>query len=165
MQLATRNPQPGLFGPGTEFVATADGRLRTFHNESETTFYELPEYVYKSIKRRMGNMDACLDEVFEWAFKNLGGNDDVVDIDVNGNVSQPEYLEGYSPAYYECGKPVSEAQLRVIKSIGLETSKKIGETKFISDKTVANHLATIYQNIGCKNKAQLALWATKKGII
>ena len=36
------------------------------------------------------------------------------------------------------------------------TSKTIGETLFISDRTVENHLANVYTKLGVVNRAELA---------
>lgn len=156
--------QPGLFTSGTEFVATPDGN-RVFHDKIETTFDSLPEYVYKTIRRKMGDLNAGIDEMLQFAFKYWGGNDDKVDIDENGNPSGPEYLEGHSPAYFPNGECVSAAHLRVIKELDLDDSIKIGEKVFISEKTVANHLQAMYRLTGFKNRTQLALWAKNQGII
>ena len=44
-------------------------------------------------------------------------------------------------------------------------NRRISDELCISDKTVRNHISTIYEKVGVHNRAQLIIWAIDKGLV
>lgn len=155
---------PGLT-KDIEFVAVAPGIVKAYHDEKILKFHELPDFAYHTIRLTMGNKNASLDEMQLFVFGRWGGVDPSPDITACGKAGIPEYMPGHSPAFYDCGKEVSEGHIRVIQNLHLTTSQEIADKIFISKRTVERHIQDIFEITGFRNRTQLALWATKKGII
>lgn len=155
---------PGLT-KDIEFVAVAPGVVKAYHDEKILHFHQLPEFAYNTIRLTMGNPDASIDEMQLFVFGRWGGVDPAPDITACGKAGNPEYMPGHSPAYYDCGRKVSDGHLRVITNLHLTTSLEIADKACIAKRTVERHLQDIFEITGFKNRTQLALWATKKGII
>jgi hypothetical protein len=167
------NAMHGLFKPGTEFVAVDKNTLRTFHANreigGEIRFEELPEREFNTIRKKMGDPNATIEEMKAFCIGHWGGIDGEADIDENGIPGKAEYVEGISNAYYDNGERISDAQLRVLKLIHLD-DKAIAEKLFLSRFTVARHCADIYANLGVdenqgnNKRAIAAQWVKDKGI-
>lgn len=164
MQFTHTNMISGLFTKGFEFIATERNKVKVFHDERILSFDNLPDFVYDTIKKEMKSPLATMAEMEEYAFKRWGGLDSQLDIDENGVVSNAEYLPDVAPAFFDCGKKISDAELRVLKLVYLE-DKTIAEKLYISHFTVARHFQSLYINSGINKRTELALWAKSKGII
>lgn len=157
---------PTILTKDIEFIAVAPGKVKALTDEKVLAFDKLPPFAYDTIRRTMGNPEAPIDDTMQWhVYKMWGGNDPAPDITADGKAGAPEYMAGHSPAYYECGKKVSDGHLRVIQNLHLTTSQEIADKVFLSKRTVERHIQDIFEITGFKNRTQLALWATKKGII
>lgn len=148
---------------GVEFIATDINKVVAFHNGMQLGFYQLPSFAYTAIKRALGNQDATIEQMEVFAYQNFGGFDDVIDICEGGNLSEPEFVSGYSEEYKSQGFNISKAQIRVLKNIPIE-NKLIADKLCISKNTVERHCQDIYTQFG-PNRTQSALTATLKGII
>ena len=73
----------------------------------------------------------------------------------NGFGNQPDPLAGLSPREREILPMVAE---------GLD-NKEIGKKLFISEKTVKNHLTSIFQKLGVEDRTQAALYAVKHKLV
>ena len=60
--------------------------------------------------------------------------------------------------------PVREREVLLLAARGL-SGKEIAAKLFISERTVQTHLASIYDNLGAKNKTEAMLLAIKYGIV
>jgi len=170
MTITHKNIIQGLYTKGVEFLAVDKNKVEALHDRRVLKFSELPMFAYKTIKDLMGNANPSMDEMEEFVFNRWGGMDDVLDIDENGNPSDPEYLSDFAPAYFDNGKRISDAEMRVLSIIHLE-DKVIAERLFLSPNTVHRHFQSMFINsgisfmIGQNKRNVLALWASKKGII
>jgi hypothetical protein len=164
MQINHNNVIPGLMTRGTEFLAVDENVLRVFHNCREINFEQLPEYVFKTISREMGNREATIEEMKAFAFGRWGGMDGRVDITEDGIPSEPEYIPDYTSAYFDNGSPIGDGPFRVLQFINLKDNE-IAEKLFLSRHTVAGHCAYLYFNTGCPGRTELALWAKDKGFL
>lgn len=62
-------------------------------------------------------------------------------------------------------KRLSPTELAILTLVGqAESIRTIAERRGISQKTVRNHLASIYRKIGVRNRPQAILWAARKGL-
>jgi DNA-binding CsgD family transcriptional regulator len=61
---------------------------------------------------------------------------------------------------------VSEREMEVLLLIAKGMiPREIARAMMISEKTVRNHLASIYRKIGLYDRAQVVVYAVKKGLI
>jgi DNA-binding NarL/FixJ family response regulator len=164
MQFTHTNMIIGLYTKGIEFVAIDKNKVEALHDRQVLPFNQLPEFAYNTIKSVMGNTSATKEEMEHFAFQRWGGLDSEPDIDEKGNPSEPEYLSDFAPAYYDNGRKISDAELRVLQLIAYD-DKTIAVKLFISPYTVARHFSSLFFNSGMNKRTELALWATKKGII
>ena len=63
----------------------------------------------------------------------------------------------------ECG-PHEPAQLLALLATGMSRTEDLAETLFISQKTVKNHLASIYEKLAITDRAQAVVEAIRLGI-
>jgi DNA-binding NarL/FixJ family response regulator len=62
-------------------------------------------------------------------------------------------------------KRLSPTELAILTLVGqAESIRTIAQRRGISQKTVRNHLASIYRKIGVRNRPQAILWAARKGL-
>ncbi len=74
-----------------------------------------------------------------------------------------EHLAQQEPAKI---KSLTKRELEISRLIGAGmVNKSIAEDLSISEKTVRNHLSTIYCKIGVSNRLELAIFASKNGLI
>lgn len=170
MNITHSNTIPGLFSKGVEFLAVDFNKVEAMHDRRVLAFNDLPSFAYSVIRTLMDRPDASMEEMEEFTFKRWGGMDNVHDIDESGNPSEPEYLPGVTPAYYNNGKKVSEGELRVLLQVD-RCDKAIADRLFISTNTVARHFQSLFINSGISETTEynkrnaLASWARNKGII
>lgn len=170
MTIRHNNMIPGLFSKGVEFLAADLNKVYAMHDKRVLGFHELPDFAYDTIKFLMKNKNASMEEMEAYAFQRWGGMDNVPDIDENGQPSEPEYLPGFTPAYYDNGKKISDGEMRVLKLVDL-SDKAIADRLFISTNTVARHFQSLFINSGISitteynKRAALGSWAKNKGII
>lgn len=164
MQFTHKNMITALYSKGVEFVAVDNNKVEGLHDRKVLPFAKLPSFAYDTIKKLMKKTDADMVEMEQFAFNRWGGLDHTPDIDENGNPSEAEYLEHISPAFYDCGKKISDAEMRVLQLITCD-DKTIAVKLFISPYTVARHFSSLYFNSGMNRRAELTEWAKNKGII
>jgi hypothetical protein len=155
---------PGLMTMGTEFLAVEQNVLRVFHNHKEIAFEELPEYVFKTIRKTMKQLNATMGEMKDFAFGRWGGMDGKVDITEDGIPSEPEYMPNFTSAYFDNGAPIGDGPMRVLEYIYLK-DKEIADRLCISPKTVAGHCAYLFFNTGFNGRAEVTVWAKEKGFL
>lgn len=98
------------------------------------------------------------------------------DIDLEGNLSEPEYVPciyrgkcsfegiGCKSIMVQEGIFLSKAETEVFKLVNLP-DKEIADKLFLSVLTVQKHFKNIREKTQFANKIEMAIWATKKGII
>lgn len=164
MEITHNNMIPGVVNKGVEYFGIKENVVKAFHNGGLYNFHDMPKFTFDVIRRLMDKADATMEEMQAFAFERWGGLDPNPDIDENGIPSDPEYVPSGSKAYFDCGKQISDAQMRVLKLIRLE-NKAIADKLFTSPYTVCRHVQDMLSNSGFNNRTSLALWAKDKGII
>lgn len=62
-------------------------------------------------------------------------------------------------------RPLSTREREVLREVALGSSyREIGETLFISEKTVENHVRNILDKLRLRRRSELIRWAVRKGI-
>ncbi|MBS1847977.1 MAG: response regulator transcription factor [Actinobacteria bacterium] len=62
-------------------------------------------------------------------------------------------------------RPLSPREREVLREVALgSTYREIGETLFISEKTVENHVRNILDKVRLRRRSELIRWAVKRGI-
>lgn len=62
-------------------------------------------------------------------------------------------------------RPLSTREREVLREVALGSSyREIGETLFISEKTVENHVRNILDKLRLRRRSELIRWAVKRGI-
>lgn len=62
-------------------------------------------------------------------------------------------------------KPLSDRERQVLREVALgSTYKEIGETLFIAEKTVENHVRNILEKLRLRRSPELVRWAVKRGL-
>ena len=62
-------------------------------------------------------------------------------------------------------KRLTTAELGILRMVGrAESVKKIAQQRGISQKTVRNHLASIYRKLAVRNRTEAMLWAARMGL-
>lgn len=65
----------------------------------------------------------------------------------------------------EAIRPLSPREREVLREVALGSSyREIGETLFISEKTVENHVRNILDKLRLRRRSELIRWAVKRGI-
>ncbi|WP_313515561.1 helix-turn-helix transcriptional regulator [Sphingobacterium sp.] len=177
----------GMVDNGVEFFKDDKGRLFCSHNWKQYQWPDFPKYVIDIIQEEMladplalkelAAMDGLTPEMYEFKFAccRFGGLDDVADVDPEGNVHQSEYVP--CPLRGECkaeGKLclalqvkngyLTKREIEVLRLVQ-KSDKVIADILNVSIDTVVSHLINIRTKTELENKAQLAVFATKKGII
>jgi len=164
MNFTHTNMIAGLYSKGIEFIAVEENKVEALHDRKVLQFNQLPDFAYNTIKSLMGIGKPDIIEMEKFVFQRWGGLDIEPDIDENGVPSEPEYLHDYTPAFYDNGREISPAEMRVLQLIACD-DKTIAVKLFISPYTVARHFSSLYFNSGMNRRTELALWAKNKGII
>lgn len=157
-----------LFSKGIEFIATTHNKVEALHDRRVLKFDELPKTAFETIKKEMNNPEATMCQMEVYAFHRWGGLDCQPDIAECGTAGDAEYMEDVAPAYYDNGKQISPAEMRVLRLM-CYNDETIAEKLFISKYTVAGQVAAIYSNMnfeeGQNKRAATYEWTVKKGII
>ncbi|GGH24879.1 hypothetical protein FAZ19_16100 [Sphingobacterium alkalisoli] len=183
----TKKPFAGMIDKGADFFKDG-GKLYVSHDRRIEEWPEFPEYVMNLVREDMlkypeaikslGQWENLLPEEFEYRYIacRFGGLDDEPDIDVNGVVHPSEYVpcrlrgecrfEGKLCRAIQVGDEyISKREMDVLRLIDLD-NKIIADKLCISTETVNSHIINIRAKLkGIDSKPQLAVWASKKGII
>lgn len=177
----------GMIDKGVEIFKDKKGGLYCSHDWRIHQWPDFPKYVKGKIETEMLNdqvalselakMDGLTPELYEYKFCwcRFGGLDDKPDVDSDGNVYQSEYVEcalrgqckaeGKLCLALKCSNGIlTKREMEVLKHVRLE-DKLIAEKLQIKVDTVISHLINIREKTGLANKAQLAVFATQKGLI
>lgn len=183
---ALRKPLAGMTDMGADFFKE-NGKLYVSHNWRTKEWPDFPPYVMNIIREDMlanpvamkclGEWENLLPEEYEYRYIacNFGGNDDEPDIDVDGVVHQSEYVpcrlrgecrfEGKLCRTIKVNNGIlTKREMDVLRMIN-EDSKIIADKLSVRKETVDSHIVNIKEKIGLHSKPQLAVWASKKGII
>lgn len=107
---------------------------------------------------------------------NYGALNDEADIDVYGNLSEPEYVPcskrstckhegvGCNNIMVKEGVFLSKSEMHVFKLVTMDDDE-IANSLFLSVHTVRTHLKNIRFKTGFEDKKDMIHWATIKGII
>lgn len=176
-----------MIDKGVEFMKDENGALYCSHNWNIHQWPKFPPYVKGIIEKEMlkdpialdelAKMDGLTPDMYEYKFTccRFGGIDDVSDVDADGNVHQSEYvpcvLRGECKAEGKLclslkvvNGILTKREMEVLKWIRLE-DKLIADKLNISPETVTSHMISLRNKTGLENKPQLAVFASKKGII
>ncbi len=164
MEISHKNMLPGILNKEVEFFAVGDHKVEAIHDHGFFKFNELPEFVYNIIRKLMGVVDASMEEMESFVFDHFGGLDHEADIDEKGKVSCTEYMESHDRVELSNGQAITHSELRVLK-LALLPDKIIADQLFISTTTVLTHWQNMRHKTGLGGKVELAVLATKKGII
>lgn len=165
MDFSHKNMLPGILNKEVEFFAVGDKKVRAFHDSDlYKNFCDLPEYIFTIIRSQMNRPDADMLEMEEYVFDHFGGLDREADIDEAGNVCCTEYMESHDRVELSNGQSITHSELRVLK-LALLPDKIIADQLFISTTTVLSHWQNMRHKTGLGGKVELAVLATKKGII
>lgn len=165
MEIAHKNMLPGILNKEVEFFAVGPKKVMAFHDgELVKNFHELPEFIFSIIRSLMSNPNADLVQMEEYVFERFGGLDHEPDIDTEGNASCAEYMETHDHVELSNGQAITHSELRVLK-LALLPDKIIADQLFIATTTVLSHWQNMRNKTGLGGKVELAVLATKKGII
>ena len=79
-----------------------------------------------------------------------------------------EVLDGYQQAVLEPGAAsltARERELLSVLALGVSGTEELADQLFISQKTVKNHLANIYEKLGVSDRTQAAVEAIRLGLV
>lgn len=165
MEFSHKNMLPGILNKETEFFAVDTNKVNAFHDSKlYKSFQELPENIFSTIRSLMNNPNASLVEMEEYVFEHFGGLDHEPDLDESGKASCTEYMESHDRLELSNGQAITHSELRVLK-LALLPDKIIADQLFISTTTVLTHWQNMRHKTGLGGKVELAVLATKKGII
>lgn len=188
--MTTNRIPAGLLDDSTEFFTVMEGkylRLKALFGGFPYDFNSVPECKKDILRTALkANVTKELaiealvghDEVLKlekFTMCNYGALNSDADIDINGNLSEPEYVPcPYRGKCSQEGKAcsnilvngilLSAAQTRVFK-LANKDNKTIAETLFLSVETVKKHMHTIQDITGLNGKGDMIHWATVKGIM
>ena len=181
----------GIIDGGTEFF-TAPGingpELMAFHGSKIYSYDDLPgstkTLVYVHMKsqpmvdaeltKMVGNDEVA--KLKQFIMCRFGAMNSEADVTSCGKMSEPEYVpclnrgnckfEGRVCASITVnnGLPLSKSESAVFKLIHLP-AKDIAERLFVSLETIKSHINNIRIKTGLANKTEMAVWATKHGVI
>lgn len=181
----------GLTEASTEFFTMTVCGVRapmTIHNGRLIEFQETPKPILDLLRQEMKSKpviesaieamvgDDDLTKLARFAMCRYGALDEKPDIDPHHRFSEPEYVpcNHRSNCTYEgrvCssisvkeGVYLSRTETEVFKRVQLKDEVIAGEL-FISPYTVTTHWQNIRRKTGLNSKTEIAIWATKKGII
>lgn len=188
--MTTNRIPAGLLDDSTEFFTVLDcdsQKLMSLSGGKPVNFSMVSDSIKSILSRAMKSQPAKekaieamvgIDPVLKlekFTMCNYGAINHEPDIDVNGNLSEPEYVP--CPFRGKCvqegkacgnimvnGIMLSAAQTRVFKLSRLD-NKSIADKLFISVETVKKHNQTIQDITGLAGKSEMVHWATIKGII
>ena len=161
-----KNLLPGLINKEVEFFAVSRQDVRCIHNGRVWKFEEFPQWILDTVRRGMGPGDFSLEDIRGFIFENFGGVDCEPDIDTNGRLNHPEYFaqSGRKNLPVRNGKYLTPMQLQILQRIN-QPYKQIAEALFISPETVKSHIQNTMLATELSNKVELAIFASRKGII
>ena len=156
---------PGLITSEVEFFAVSETEVRCFHQGQNLGFDEFPEWVIAKIESEMGGNTHSEEEIKGFIYSNFGGIDGEPDISINGELSISEYVDGVTKKLLlSNGHYLTPRQVEILKHINL-SNQEIADKLFISTESVKTHIQNIMKETGLSGRVELAIFATKKGII
>lgn len=98
------------------------------------------------------------------AVRAVADGQDLIDLDDH---KRDEVLEGYSEAQLDPGAAsltTREREILALLARGVSATDELSERLYISQKTVKNHLASIFQKLAVSDRTQAAIEAIRLGI-
>jgi len=179
----------GMVDNGVEFFAEKNNiDVRCINNGTiYNSFNEFPEWIKAKLSQDLTDNVMALkalkklkgvspeDYLKHYTFCKYGGLDPNPDIDVNGVMGESEYFEcGFRGMCKAEGKlcctlkvkngHLTKSEIQVIKKL-TKANKIIADTLHIAESTVTTHIQSIMRKTGCRNRAEIVFYGTKKGII
>lgn len=176
----------GLMDKSVEFYVHRN-QVYCLHDGSKYAFEDFPKWILDVIEDDMLKYPEAIKSLASWEnlqeddyirqyiYCRFGGIDSEPDIDENKEIHHSEYFdcglrgvckyEGkLCPSLKVANGYISPRELDHLKLIQLP-DKQIADKLHISIDTVFSHKQNIYAKTGMKNKVELAVLASKKGII
>jgi DNA-binding CsgD family transcriptional regulator len=164
MEFSHKNMLPGILTKDVEFYAVGEKNVEVIHDHNFFQFEDLPQFIHDRIRVEMNAADASLEEMEHFVYENYGGLDLEPDINVAGKFSCREYMETREIMDLGNGHHITSCEMKVLKLVDLP-DKLIADKLSISTTTVLSHMQNMRAKTGLVNKVELAILATKKGII
>lgn len=164
MEITHNNMLPGMLNDEVEFFAVAHDMVRAIHRMGIRKFDNLSPFIYQVLRKAMQNPDATIQEMECFAYENCGGLDTTPDIDMHGDMNFGEYIPEANTLPLSNGRSLTYAQMRVLK-LSAYPDKIIADKLCLSKTTVESHWQDIRDKTGLNNKTELAIFATKMGVI
>jgi DNA-binding NarL/FixJ family response regulator len=98
------------------------------------------------------------------AIRAVADGEDLIGLD---DTSRDEVLERYGEARLDPGAAsltVREREILALLAAGVSATDELAERLYISQKTVKNHLASIFQKLAVSDRTQAAIEAIRLGI-
>jgi DNA-binding CsgD family transcriptional regulator len=177
---------PGLEDSSVEFYVY-NNEVKCFTDGVRYSFENFPQRVIDIVQQDLLSNSEALKSLAKWEnltesdylrqyiYCRFGGVDSDPDIDTEGNIHHAEYFECglRGQCKYEgklcCSIKVdhgflSKSEMEVLKRVALPY-KLIADELNISPETVNTHMQNIRIKTGLSTSVELAIYATKKGII
>lgn len=166
----------GTLDNQVEFIAPEVEQVICLNNGKRLSFEEFPAWIIEAIKNDMLENPQFLKElgiteinnpsIFKYTYEMYGGLDQEADIDAKGNFNHSEYFEGSVRKSLPVGEGqhLTKSEIAVLKLAHLP-DKLIADQLCNSIETILSHWQNMRNKTGLTGKVELAIWATKKGII
>ncbi|WP_207425962.1 response regulator transcription factor [Pedobacter sp. SYSU D00535] len=177
---------PGLVDSAVEFFVDQH-EVKCVHDGRTYSFENFPEWIIELVKEDMLQHPEAIKALASWEnlhesehvrqyiYCRFGGLDNDADIDVDRGIHYAEYFDCglRGSCKYEgklcCSVQVSngyltKTEIEILKRIS-KANKLIADELCISCETVNSHIQNIMKKTGLAGKVELAIFATKKGMI
>ena len=177
---------PGLIDNAVEFFVH-DNEVKCLNNGTVYKYNEFPQWILNRIETDMLENPEALKALGKWEnlaisdhkrqyiYCRFGGADLEPDIDVNGEINHSEYFDcGFRGICKHEGKLCSsikvdnghltKTEIKVLQNIEL-LEKQIADKLNMSVLTVNSHTQNLREKTGLSTKTELAVFASRKGII
>jgi DNA-binding CsgD family transcriptional regulator len=189
--IANRIPG-GIISKSTEFFTVLEGArsyVKLFFSGKGYDFSDIPASRREILQSKFDSLNLEAKHAYNVISANnqtspleqmtmclYGALNNEPDIDENGNLSSAEYVPcgnrkncpfqgiGCSNILIKDGLFLSKAETEVFKLVYLE-DQAIADQLFLSVFTIQKHFKNIRLKTGFKDKMEMAIWATQKGII